>query len=239
MSDTSGRQSRHKKRPLTARHTAQRRSSESFEALVEKMSTGMARTAAHEIDNEIERWLREIVLALDIDRSAVWERASPDAGFFSTHWWARPGIPKLPAEMFSQRISPWMTAQALAGRTIIYSSPEELPQEARKLREYLKVYGPTAQVMLPFEIGGVIVGGLTCGRFRGPRDWHPKEVRRLRVVGQIFANALDRKRTDLEVRKIQDEVTLASRRSTMGELAASIAHELSQPLGAILSNANA
>lgn len=198
----------------------------------------MARTPAHEIDIVIERWLREIVLALDIDRSTVWERVSGDAEFVGTHWWGRPGLPKMPDKIVATKVSPWAIAKILAGETVVFSKPDDLPAET-EIRRFVKAHGPAANVTLPLEVGGRIVGAMSFGKFRGPRDWPPKVVRRLRVVGQIIAGALDRKRTDLQARKLQEEVTLAARRSTMGELAASIAHELNQPLGAILSNANA
>jgi signal transduction histidine kinase len=227
-------QPRRKKRPVTAPPTGSKR----FEALLDEMSTAMARAPAHEIDGAIERWLREIVLALDIDRSTVWERASADADFVGTHWWGRSDVPEMPRILVGTKVSPWATAKMLAGEPLIYSNPDELPKEI-EIRRFVKAHGPTANVTLPLEVGGSIVGAMSFGKFRGPRDWPPKVVRRLRVVGQIIASALDRKRTVLQALKLQEEVTLAARRSTMGELAASIAHELNQPLGAILSNANA
>ena len=49
----------------------------------------------------------------------------------------------------------------------------------------------------------------------------------------------ERKRTELEVVQQRAELAHIARVSTMGELAASLAHELNQPLTAILSNAQA
>jgi PAS domain S-box-containing protein len=48
-----------------------------------------------------------------------------------------------------------------------------------------------------------------------------------------------RKKTELELQEQRDELAHVARVSTMGELAASLAHELNQPLTAILSNAQA
>ncbi|HEV3109779.1 MAG TPA: ATP-binding protein [Candidatus Binataceae bacterium] len=200
----------------------------------------MTRALAHEIDDEIERWLRKIVLALDLDRSTFWERASADLGFICTHWWGRPEAPKMPPNAVATRVSPWLTAKVLAGESLIYTGLDgQLPIEAPELRRFVEAYGPVANVTMPLQVGATVVGGLTFDKYRGPRDWPEQELRRLRVVGQIMASALDRKRADLQTRELQAEVTLAARRSAMGEFAASIAHELNQPLGAILGNANA
>jgi signal transduction histidine kinase len=49
----------------------------------------------------------------------------------------------------------------------------------------------------------------------------------------------DRCRTEAQLRQLQADFTRAARISTLGELATSIAHEVSQPLAAILTNAEA
>ena len=209
---------------------------ERFASLVDELSAAMAGASVDEIDKEIKEWLRKIVLALEVDRGTFWERAASDGGFVGTYWWARPGVPGLPRKMLSVKISPWATGEVLAGKTVVYSNPEELPKEEVKLRQFLKTHGPKAQVMLPLQIGGIVLGALTFGKFRAPRYWSPSEMQRLRIVGQIIASALERKRAVLQSRKLQGELAVASRRSTMGELTASIAHELNQPLTAVLSS---
>lgn len=49
----------------------------------------------------------------------------------------------------------------------------------------------------------------------------------------------ERKRTEEELRKTQDELAHVTRVTTLGELSASIAHEVNQPLGAIVINGQA
>ena len=62
------------------------------------------------------------------------------------------------------------------------------------------------------------------------------------VANQILGASTDitsRKQAETELRQQRDELAHVSRVSLMGELAASLAHELNQPLTAILSNAQA
>jgi C4-dicarboxylate-specific signal transduction histidine kinase len=61
----------------------------------------------------------------------------------------------------------------------------------------------------------------------------------LHLIGEIFANALVRKRAEEASRRLWHELAHAARVTMLGELSASVAHELNQPLAAILSNAQA
>ena len=50
---------------------------ERLESVLGELSAAMARASAHEIDREIDHWLGEICEALDLDRSALYERSAP------------------------------------------------------------------------------------------------------------------------------------------------------------------
>jgi len=204
---------------------------------VDELSVVMARAPTHELDAEIAKWLHEIVLSLDLDRVALINRAPPDGDFVGPYWSARRGIHKLPRKLRWDQMSPWALGEITAGRSIVFSDPKEIPGEALEFRRFVKARGTTALVILPLQIGDNVVGALSFNRFRaGRRRWSAKELQRLRIVGRIFAGALERKRSELQARELRQELAVASRRSTMGELTASIAHELNRPLGAILSN---
>jgi PAS domain S-box-containing protein len=75
----------------------------------------------------------------------------------------------------------------------------------------------------------VLMKGRTVHTTQGPG------LRRMGVVLDIT----ERKRIELELLRNREELAHVTRVSTVGELTASVAHELNQPLGAILSNAEA
>lgn len=56
---------------------------------------------------------------------------------------------------------------------------------------------------------------------------------------RVFSEMSQRKKTEESLRKAQDDLARISRITTMGELAATIAHEVNQPLAGILTNGNA
>jgi len=59
------------------------------------------------------------------------------------------------------------------------------------------------------------------------------------LIGWLLVERRRRRLAELAVQKTRFELTHASRLAVAGELTASIAHEINQPLGAILSNADA
>jgi hypothetical protein len=65
------------------------------------------------------------------------------------------------------------------------------------------------------------------------------EQRRILKWYGTLTNIEDRKLAEEALRKSQAELAHVSRVTTMGELTASIAHEVNQPLAAVVNNANA
>jgi two-component system sensor kinase FixL len=80
---------------------------------------------------------------------------------------------------------------------------------------------------------------MSFASLRRERSWPEQTVRAFQAIGQIFGSGLERKGAAAEMIQLKNELNYVSRLNTMGELAASVAHELNQPLGAILSNAEA
>jgi two-component system sensor kinase FixL len=98
--------------------------------------------------------------------------------------------------------------------------------------------GVTSQVALPLLVGGAVVAGFVFGSVRDERAWEPDEpIQGLRLLGEVFANAIARKQVELEGQRLRQAMAHIGRVSAMGELTASLAHELNQPLTAILTNA--
>jgi PAS domain S-box-containing protein len=67
----------------------------------------------------------------------------------------------------------------------------------------------------------------------------PGSERMPRFLVEILEDITDRKLAEDSLRKAQAELAHVTRLTTMGELAASIAHEVNQPLAAVITNGNA
>jgi signal transduction histidine kinase len=210
-----------------------------FEDLTAELSAAFVRTPADQIDNELDRWLERIVRALDLDRSVIAEVEPEDGQFFVTHQWSRPGLASVPVGMNVTQMLPWLVDRIRAGKLTVISREEDMPAEASLDRAVGLSFQFKSNVSIPLTAGDTIVGGVAFGTLTQRRAWSPRLVQRLLTIAQVFGGALDRKRSRLAMRKLREEMQELSRVTLMGELTASLAHELNQPLGAILNNAQA
>jgi C4-dicarboxylate-specific signal transduction histidine kinase len=121
----------------------------------------------------------------------------------------------------------------------VLSRVDDFPPEAATVREAFRFMGNKSNVTVPLRVGGLVVGALLFGAIVSEKHWSEQEVQRLKLVAEILGNALERKRAEAEIRRLSEELRQTSQVMAMGELTASLAHELNQPLGAILNNAKA
>src|SRR5260370_19531533 len=210
-----------------------------FEKLLSDLSASFIRISVEEIDREIERWLRRIVLAMDVDRGTVAQLEPVEGALRVTHQWARDGVtsPDLGSDV---RLNfPWTANKLLSGELVAASRMDEFPPQAVEELTYARLNGGPCTIAIPLRIAGAVVGAISFGAVSLKRRWTEKEVQRLKLVAEVFGNALERKRAEAEIRRLFEELRKVSQVVTMGELTASLAHELNQPLAAIRNNTEA
>jgi PAS domain S-box-containing protein len=81
--------------------------------------------------------------------------------------------------------------------------------------------------------------GMLSTHFRMPHRPSLRELRFTDLYARHVAEVLERKRAQQELQMTQAELARVSRLTTMGELTASIAHEVNQPLTAVINNSSA
>ncbi len=207
-----------------------------FEKLLADLSASFIRASVEEIDAEIERWLQQVVLAMDLDRGTVGQLDPVEGALYVTHQWAREGVSSPDRGLDVKLTFPWTARKLLSGELVVVSQIDEFPPEATQELTYARLHGGPCTIAIPLSIGGAVVGAVSFGAVRSEGRWTQEIVQRL---AEIFGNALERKRVEAKIRLLSEELRQVSQVVTMGELTASLAHELNQPLGAILNNARA
>ena len=104
--------------------------------------------------------------------------------------------------------------------------------------ELAKLSGLRACWSTPIFSGSGQVLGSFAMYYRQPQTPTGTEARLTEVATHIAGIAIEHQRAETQLRTAQTELAHVARVTTMGELAASIAHEVNQPLGAIVGNAD-
>ena len=174
-----------------------------FEALLAEISAHFVNLPTDRIDSDIEEAQRRICKLLDLDRSTLWQTTKQEPGtLLLTHIQHPSGSLSPPERMNGYDFFPWITQKVLGGETVIFSKMTDIPPEAARDRENLLAYGTKSDVIVPLSVGeGPVLGMLTFAVMREERSWPETVVKGFRLIAQVFANALERKRIDSRLRE--------------------------------------
>jgi PAS domain S-box-containing protein len=192
-----------------------------FETLLADISSRFVNVPAQDVDSEIMDAERRICELLDLDVTAFWQWSDEGQGFFAlTHYYSAREGQQLTEQSNSLELFPWFQQQMRAGHIVAISSLEELPAEAANDREICRQLDIKSNLSLPLSVGGEpALGVLGLNTSRSERDWPDELVKRMQLVGQIFANAIARKRSNQQLQE-SEEVN----RATFDQAAVGIAH---------------
>lgn len=190
-----------------------------LEMLIADLSLKFIDLPANEIDTEIEDAQCRICLCHGLDMSSVWQWSTESPGFLAlTHLYRSLEGPPTPEAMDAQEYFPWCLEQLLARKIVAVSSIEDLPAEAARDREFWCHFGIKSTLVIPLSTGGgPLIGALSFNDMRKEkRLWTEGLVNQLRMVAQIFANAITRKRSDRILHENEERLRLATAASGSG-----------------------
>src|SRR5262249_13960039 len=118
---------------------------------------------------------------------------------------------------------PWYARTIQEGEILPLSRlPDDLPLEATHERAYCTQVGLKSHIMIPLKVMESVAGAIGFGSFHSYRHWPADLIQRLQLVGELFTNALARKRADEALRA--REQSLRQTREGLRKLAARLIH---------------
>ena len=177
-----------------------------FERLLTDLSVRFANVPGDRVETEIERALRELIAFLGFDRSTFFEFAA-DGSMITLCSVAIPGVELVPVGTAFGKELTWYAGELRADRVVLMRSlPDDLPAEAIAEAEHVRRVGMRSNLTIPLSVGGRVIGALAFGAFRAARVWPDDLIARLRMVGEVFAQAIARKRADAELAAAMAEI---------------------------------
>jgi two-component system, NarL family, sensor kinase len=193
-----------------------------FETLMAELSATFVNLPANQVHSQIEWALQRLVIFLDIDRGGLAELLTAQKQMVITHSYHTPAAPPHTRIILDEQL-PWYARTICQGEILRFSTlPDELPPDAVQEREYCLQVGLKSHLMIPLKVMDAYVGAIGFGSFRRNCDWSDDLIQRLRLVGEIFTNALARQRADETIRA--REQSLRQTREGLRKLAAKLLH---------------
>jgi len=183
-----------------------------FEALLSSLSATFINLPVSEVDGKIVQGLQKIVDFLGFDRSTAWKLDRESGAMVCTHSYQRPGIKPPPALLPPGLVPVW---NAMVQRDEIFkiSDIDEMPDEFQQEKLYCRQLGGIRSIMfIPASVAGEVVGFITFVSYSVKRSWPDDLTQRLRMVWDIFANALERKSADQKMQKALAEIQVLKER---------------------------
>jgi formate hydrogenlyase transcriptional activator len=177
-----------------------------FERLLGDMSARFADLPPERVMDEIRRSLTALMDFLGFDRCSFAESTAGDEPFEILCSVSRESVdtmPPGPAPPFS-----WYFGELRAGRIVVLADiPADLPEEGAVERDYCARVGLRSNLAIPLRLGGRVAGGIAFSAFRRTRAWPEDLIIRLKIVGEVFAQALARSRREAELAVALAEIT--------------------------------
>ena len=172
-----------------------------FEQLVADLSARFVNIAPERVDPEIEGALQQLLGFFEVDRCGLLRPSEDRTTFQVTHLALAAGIPPVPArEELPKALFPWAYPKIAERHEVIsFSALEEMPAEASVDRRTYEEWGIQSHLNLPIVMTGSPVYIISINAVRKRRLWPEEYIPRLRLLGEIFVNALERRRARLEL----------------------------------------
>lgn len=174
-----------------------------FEELLTDLSAAFVNLPADRVEAEIKHWHGQILDCLKVERSSV-HIFSPDrTELLVMSSLVIPGVQPY-SYVITKDVLPWYFERVYHGETLVLARlPDDLPGGFPKERDYCLESGLRSYVCVPLAVAGEVLGTLTMEFFTHYVDWPPYLIRRLRLVGEIFANALVRRSKEEKLRRAE------------------------------------
>ena len=213
-----------------------------FAKLVARISASFMSTPPENIDKKIGKALRIIGKFSDADRSYVFLITKDFKYIDNTSEWTADGIEP---QLNNCRMMPciqykWLLDRLNAREDICIEDLVEMPPEAGFLTETFKAQDIKSIALVPMLYRNHLKGFLGFDSVKKMKKWNEEELSLLRIMGNIFINAIENHKTDRKIKYLSfyDSLTGLYNRAYFEEELKRLNTKRQLPLSIIIGDIN-
>lgn len=177
-----------------------------LETLVTRISTDFINIDPSRVHGEINKALGIIGDFVCVDRSYVFIFSEDGTIMDNTHEWCRPGVEPQMQRLHHLKTDalPWFSSRIMALKNVVVPRVADLPDAAQAEKKEWQRENIQSLICVPMACRSKVIGfvGFDCVLYQN--DWSEQVITILRIVGDIFANLIDRKQTEEDLRKSEE-----------------------------------
>jgi len=189
-----------------------------LEKLIMTISTNFIDLAPDQIDDGIRHALELISRFAAVDRSYLFLFSEDGTRMDNTHEWCARGVAPQMERLKGIRVDealPWFASIIKRHDVIHVPRVADLPPEAQSEKKEFQLEGIQSLLIVPLVYGTSLIGFLGFDSVRAEKHWTEEIVTLLKIAGEIFTNALERKRVEEELRKSRGEAQRLARENAI------------------------
>ncbi len=176
-----------------------------FERFLADLSANFAAMPTERIAEEIQKGLKLIVKFLKIDRISFLEFFDDQSLLKVAYSYAEPGFEPVASMVVDGRF-PWGLSKLQRKEIVKFNTLDELPPEAGIDRKSFEKLGLKSHLSIPIVLADAVSCIISFGSLEKEISWPETLIPRLKLFGEILANAVSRK--NAEERRREDEQKL-------------------------------
>ncbi len=187
-----------------------------LEMLITEISTAFIGISTDYIDQGIRNAMESISGLTGVDRSYIFMFSEDRTRMNLSHEWCSEGIEPLIGGLHPVPANslPFLVDRIKAAEYIHIPDLADLPATAEAERALLQRQGVQSAIVVPMVQSGHAIGFFGLSSIRSKKTWDEETISLLRLVAEMFSNALERKRMDLALRESEKRYRLLAENVT-------------------------
>lgn len=167
-----------------------------FDKLISRLSTQFINTSQQDVEPRINEALAALGEFCQADRAYVFQFNSQLSEQSNTHEWVREGMTQHIDELqnISEHALPWFFKCIRKEGIFLVHDVDKIPQEGVSEQALFQQEDIQSVICVGMYATGQLIGFVGCDMVARQRQWSEADIRRIKLVGEMIANALQSKR---------------------------------------------